>query len=98
MKRQMTAYVYWQTNEYHADGGHPELYSSPGMEKFGNGLSPLAEVAIEFDVPDDFDSRAKLIDGLLAEKQKLIAETTKSVEAINEKVQKLLAISHEVEA
>jgi len=58
----------------------------------------IKEMAVEFDVPDDFDPIPKQVAALEAEKRAALAEYQSKVADINERLSKLQAITYDPEA
>lgn len=56
----------------------------------------IREMAVEFDVPDDFDPLPRQIAALEAEKREAMAEYQRKVADINERLSKLQAITYTV--
>jgi hypothetical protein len=55
----------------------------------------IGEQTVEVDIPDNFDPVPKQVAALEKEKLKALAEYTKTVAEINERLSKLLAIEHQ---
>ena len=57
-------------------------------------IAYIGEHEIEFEVPDDFDPRARQIAALEKKKQKAMADYQKTVTEINEQISKLQALEY----
>jgi hypothetical protein len=57
----------------------------------------VGEQEVEIEVPEDYDPRAQQIAALEKQKQKVMADFQKSVDEINERISKLLAVEYSEE-
>lgn len=93
-----TIYVLATPNRWAEEGELPftiKLCSYDTSEMSHCDDTLLYSFEIEHEVDGDFDLRGKQVDKLEAEKLRLIAEHTRAVIRLDEKINSLLAIEHD---
>lgn len=60
--------------------------------------SPIREVEIEVDVPDDFDPRPGIVEGMREQKKRILSDAQIKANQIDEQIQQLLSITYKPEA
>lgn len=90
--------------EFEADGAHGDYeekwrprWKEYRLDEDENRIY-IGEMDVEFDVPDDFNPIPSQVAALEREKADALAQYTKTVGEINDRLSKLLAITHEVPA
>jgi len=91
MKIKITVYIHQQKYEWE-DKEQYLVYS----HKFDDTdyRQYICEQEIEIEVPENYDPRAQQIAALEKEKQKVMAEFTKTVTEINDRISKLQALEY----
>ncbi len=90
-------FLYWVVDDFSEDGGRYCMLNSGNMSGHENRWSLLGSKEVDFDIPA-FDARAKAVESLVAQKDSVIKEATAKAQAIEEKIQQLLALDAPVAA
>jgi hypothetical protein len=90
MKIKTTVHIHHQKYEWENEGQY--LVYSCKLDD-NSYRAYVCEQEIEIEVPDDFDPRAQQIAALETEKKRVMAEYQKTVTQINERINKLQAIT-----
>ena len=72
------------------------LFFPNDMSEYGYAL--IGEREIEVEVPDDYDPRPIIANALRKEQTKIRAESERKINALEERIQSLLALPSEVQA
>lgn len=96
MTTKITGYVYWKPCEYTENGGEFIVCQYDKREWDKTDDLYVTEVEVEFQ-SIKFDPRSVLVEKLKKDRQKIIDEATKKAAVLEEKIQKLLAITNQVE-
>lgn len=85
---------------YDGDGDPPEIGYTMyrPSAKYSPNTVVVAEHEIEVEVPDGFDPRPAMVDALVEQKRLAQDEFSKTVMAIDRRIQSILAITNEVGA
>lgn len=88
MKTTIQSKLLWKESSVSSNGGF-QLFP---FEMESCGYITVCDHEIEVEVPDDFDPRAKQVEILRKEKQRINAEFAKRVTQIDEQINRLTAI------
>lgn len=91
MKIKTTVHVHYYKSPWDTKGNF-EVFSFKAPDD--ESRTYVCEQEIEIEVPDDYDPRAQQIAALEKKKQRVMAEFTKTVTEINDRISKLQAITY----
>jgi hypothetical protein len=94
MKIQITAHIHFVKHSWETEGRF-DLFSIKLEDT--DYRTYVGEQEVEIEVPEDYDPRAQQIAALEKQKQKVMADFQKSVDEINERISKLLAVEYSEE-
>jgi hypothetical protein len=89
MKIKITAHIHFNKHSWETEGRF-DLFSIKLDDT--DYRTYVGEQEVEIEVPEDYDPRAQQIAALEKQKQKVMADFQKSVDEINERISKLLAV------
>jgi hypothetical protein len=91
MKIKLPAHIYYHKYSWQDKGEFQILYAKVHDNE---DRTYVCEQVVEVEVPDNYDPRAQQIAALKKEKQKVMAEFTKTVTEINDRISKLQALEY----
>ncbi len=90
MKIKTTVHIYYSKYSWEEKGQYLVFY---GKIPDDEDRTYVCEQEIEIEVPDNYDPRAQQIEALEKQKQKVMADFTKTVTEINNRINNLKAIT-----
>lgn len=99
MKVILKGILHWQKWTYDEEATFAlHAHDMSEMSDSNHQYAPIKEVSFEVEIPDDFDPRPGIVEGMREQKQKLLAEAQMKANQIDEQIQQLLSIEYKPEA
>jgi hypothetical protein len=91
MKIKLTAHVYYQKYSWDNKGEFLLFYAKVGDTE---DMTHVGEQEVEVEVPDNYDPRAQQIAALEKQKQRVMADSQKTITEIDGKISNLQALEY----